>query len=156
MQVVLGGQIPGSSGHLLPQAPTKRDRPIASANTIRMVPVYHPAAVGRPFTGSRRHLQAEGRKQAKPFWGTEWDPAPERFSRLSPTCNPLLPPPTLAPDLPKLDVVGSNPISRFQGVGRPPCSRTPGRSETFQQPAASNAPTVRPIQVNRKPNLQAQ
>ena len=58
--------------------------------------------------------------------GTGWDSASERFSRLSPTCKALLPLPTLAPDLPKLNVVGSNPISRsrkarFDGhlLGRP-------------------------------------
>jgi hypothetical protein len=50
--------------------------------------------------------------------GVGWDPGPERFSRLSPSCKALLPPPTLAPDLPKLNVVGSNPISRaIVGVG---------------------------------------
>ncbi len=44
--------------------------------------------------------------------GAEWELLSERFPMFSTACNPVLPPPTLAPDLPKLNVVGSNPISR--------------------------------------------
>jgi hypothetical protein len=50
--------------------------------------------------------------------GVERELLSERFPMFSTACNPMLPPPTLAPDLPKLNVVGSNPISRaIVGVG---------------------------------------
>ena len=42
----------------------------------------------------------------------EWESLSERFSIFSAACSGVLPPPTLAADLPKLNVVGSNPISR--------------------------------------------
>jgi len=54
--------------------------------------------------------------------GAEWELLSERFPMFSTACNPVLPPTTLAPDLPKLNVAGSNPVSRFQGCGVVPTS----------------------------------
>jgi hypothetical protein len=55
--------------------------------------------------------------------GAEWKLLSERFPMFSTACNPVLPPPTLAPDLPKLNVAGSSPISRSKSQNSRPRTR---------------------------------
>jgi hypothetical protein len=79
-------------------------------------PGYDPPA----FSLSSRHKPDTKLLRIGASGGAEWELLSEGFPMFSTACNPLLPPPTLAPVLPKLNVVGSNPISRaIVGVGSP-------------------------------------